>query len=147
MGKIPWRRKWHPTPVLLPGESHGRRSLVSYSPWGRKESDTTERLHFHFLPDYSGFPEFAINSFLSRGPQFPGYTCREPSSNRRPGALALGLGPVTISQSALMSTLFLAAPLHGIQATRRTGAVPRLPRVVAGKRRGGWPGLSLSLSH
>ena len=40
--------KWHPTPVLLPGESHGRRSLVGYSPWGRKESDTTGQLHFHF---------------------------------------------------------------------------------------------------
>ena len=43
-----WRRKWHPTPVLLPGKSHGWRSLVSYSPWGRKESDMTEQLHFHF---------------------------------------------------------------------------------------------------
>ena len=42
------RRQWHPTPVLLPGKSHGRRSLVGCSPWGRKESDTTERLHFHF---------------------------------------------------------------------------------------------------
>ena len=42
------RRQWHPTPVLLPGKSHGQRSLVGYSPWGRKESDTTERLHFHF---------------------------------------------------------------------------------------------------
>ena len=37
-----------PTPVLLPGKSHGRRSLVRRSPWGREESDTTERLHFHF---------------------------------------------------------------------------------------------------
>ena len=37
-----------PTPVLLPGKSHGRRSLVGCSPWGREESDTTERLHFHF---------------------------------------------------------------------------------------------------
>ena len=42
------RRQWHPTPVLLPGKSHGRRSLVGCSPWGRKESDTIERLHFHF---------------------------------------------------------------------------------------------------
>ena len=41
-----WRRKWQPTPVLLPGESHGRRSLVGYCSWGRKESDTTERLHY-----------------------------------------------------------------------------------------------------
>ena len=43
-----WRRQWHPTPVLLPGKSHGWRSLVGYSSWGRKESDTTEQLHFHF---------------------------------------------------------------------------------------------------
>ena len=42
------RRQWHPTPVLLPGKSHGRRGLVGCSPWGRKESDTTEQLHFHF---------------------------------------------------------------------------------------------------
>ena len=48
VGKIPWRRRWHPTPVLLPGKSHGRKSLVGYSPWGREESDTTERPHFHF---------------------------------------------------------------------------------------------------
>ena len=45
---VPWRRWWHPTPVLLPGKSHGRRSLVGCGPWGRKESDTTEWLHFHF---------------------------------------------------------------------------------------------------
>ena len=43
-----WRRQWHPTPVLLPGKPHGRRSLVGCSPWGLEESDTTERLHFHF---------------------------------------------------------------------------------------------------
>ena len=49
VGKIPWRRKWQPTSVFLPGKSHGRRNLVGYSPWGRKESDTTEQLHFHFL--------------------------------------------------------------------------------------------------
>ena len=42
------RRQWHPTPVLLPGKCHGRRSLVGCSPWGREESDLTEWLHFHF---------------------------------------------------------------------------------------------------
>ena len=42
------RRQWHPTPVLLPGKSHGRRSLVGCSPWGRWGSGRTERLHFHF---------------------------------------------------------------------------------------------------
>ena len=46
-GVRPWRRQWQPTLVLLPGKSHGRRSLMGY-PWGCKESDTTERLHFHF---------------------------------------------------------------------------------------------------
>ena len=58
-GNLSWpkhlgrRRQWHPTPVLLPGKSHGRRGLVGCSPWGREESDTTERLpftfHFHAL--------------------------------------------------------------------------------------------------
>ena len=45
---INWRRQWHPTPVLLPGKSHGWRSLVGCSPWGRWVSDPTEQLHFHF---------------------------------------------------------------------------------------------------
>ena len=44
----PQRRQWHPTPVLLPGKSHGWRSLEGCSPWGLWGSDTTERLHFHF---------------------------------------------------------------------------------------------------
>ena len=43
-----WRRRWHPTPVLLPGKSHGQRSLVGCGPRGGEESDTTERLPFHF---------------------------------------------------------------------------------------------------
>ena len=46
VGKISWRRKWQPTPVFLPGKFHGRRSLAGYGPWGHKQSDTTERLHF-----------------------------------------------------------------------------------------------------
>ena len=41
-GEDPWRRKWQPTPVFLPGKSHRQRSLVGYSPWGRKELDMTE---------------------------------------------------------------------------------------------------------
>ena len=49
--KIPWRRKWQPTPVLLPGKFHGQRSLVNYSPQGRKESGTTERHHFTSLQE------------------------------------------------------------------------------------------------
>ena len=45
--KIPWKRKWQPTPVFLPGKVHGQRSLVGYSPWGFKELDTTEHTHTH----------------------------------------------------------------------------------------------------
>ena len=45
---IAWRRQWDPTPVLLPRKPHGWRSLEGCSPWGPEESDTTERLHFHF---------------------------------------------------------------------------------------------------
>ena len=45
---VSWPQAMAPTPVLLPGQSHGRRSLVGCSPWGRQESDTTERLPFHF---------------------------------------------------------------------------------------------------
>ena len=56
-----WRRQWQPTPVLLPGNSHGRRSLVGCSPWGRKESDTTEWLHFHF---YALEKEMATHSIV-----------------------------------------------------------------------------------
>ena len=52
LGTFPWRRKWQPTPVFLPGESHGQRSLVGYSPQGSKESDTnkaTEHTQHKFL--------------------------------------------------------------------------------------------------
>ena len=59
VGKIPWRRKWQPTLVFLPAESHGQRSLVSYSPWGRQELDKTEvtkhnrqRVKKHFTLSY-----------------------------------------------------------------------------------------------
>ena len=64
--KIPWRKKWQPTPVLLPGESYGWRSLVGYNPWGCKESDMTEQLHFTFylcfmsLSPMSGNPLFCF---------------------------------------------------------------------------------------
>ena len=47
-GKIPWRRKWQPTPLFLPGEFHGQRRLAGYSPWGYKELDMIEHAHTHF---------------------------------------------------------------------------------------------------
>ena len=56
VGKILWRRKWQPTPVLLPGKSMdgGAWILFAYSPWGHRESDMTERLHFHFTLCFTG---------------------------------------------------------------------------------------------
>ena len=47
VGKIPWRRAWQPTPVFLPGESHGQRSLAGYSLWGCKKLNTTEAINTH----------------------------------------------------------------------------------------------------
>ena len=52
--KIPWRRAWQPTPVFLPGKSHGQRRLAGYSPVGQKELDMTERLHFYFSLSCTG---------------------------------------------------------------------------------------------
>ena len=64
--KIPWRRAWLPTPAFLPGESHGHRSLVGYSPWGRKESDTTKSdlalayIHLQFLKFISHIDHYRV---------------------------------------------------------------------------------------
>ena len=72
VGKISWRRKWQPTPVFLHGKSHGRKSLVGYSPWGCKELDMTERLHFHFSFSTCSFfcwailLKFVVNSLFMR---------------------------------------------------------------------------------
>ena len=62
VGKIPWRRKWKSTPVLLPGKSHGQRSLVGYSPWGPKESDTTEQLNWTEYSIVYMYHNFLIHS-------------------------------------------------------------------------------------
>ena len=61
VGKIPWKREWQPTPVFLLGEVHGQRSLVGYSPWDHKESDTAEQLP-QYLPDTSSKPYQLWNS-------------------------------------------------------------------------------------
>ena len=74
LGKILWRRKWQLTAVLLPGKSHGWRSMVGYSPWGCKESDTTEQLHFHFQEDVlseANQPIQSLSGSLSTSPNHP----------------------------------------------------------------------------
>ena len=69
IGKIPWRRKWQSTPGLLPGKSHGQRRVVGYSPWVRKESDTTEWLHFHFhhVPCQMLLEDWSSNTIFLKG--------------------------------------------------------------------------------
>ena len=72
---VHWRREWQSTPVLLPGKSHGQRSLVGYRPWGRKESDTTERFHFTFpfhalekeMASHSSVPAWRIPGMAEPG--------------------------------------------------------------------------------
>ena len=78
-----WRRQWHPTPVLLPGKSHGRRSLVGCRPWGCKESDTTLSdftftFHFHALEK-----EMATHSSV--------LACRIPGTGEPGGLPSMGL--------------------------------------------------------
>ena len=79
VGKIHWRRKWQPTPVFMSVKFHGLRSLVGYSPWGHKELDTTEQLHFHFeiaqlhmlLPSFlfkNSMVSYDIIGELNKGP-------------------------------------------------------------------------------
>jgi len=56
VGKILWRRKWQPTPVFIPEESHGQRSLEGYSSYGHQESDRTEHAHAHILIRMTTYP-------------------------------------------------------------------------------------------
>ena len=73
VGKIPWSRKWQPTPLFLPGRFHGQRSLVGYSPWGHKESDLTEReraqahTHTHGWESFVGRIRLLLDGGLAKG--------------------------------------------------------------------------------
>ena len=60
-----WRRKWQPTPVFLPGKSHGQRSLVGYCPWGRKESDMTDRREDSSLKGFVGRSKSLLSPLLT----------------------------------------------------------------------------------
>ena len=77
LGSHSWRRRWHPTPVLLPGKSHGRRSLLGCGPWGGWESDTTEQLHFHF----------SLSCIGERNGNPLQCSCLENPRDRKPGGL------------------------------------------------------------
>ena len=82
--KIPWRRKWQPTPVPLPGKPHGQKSLIGYSSWGRKESDTTEGLHFHFF-------FIKLTRYSVSGPFLPMWDSIHPGGLRSPNPFVPGV--------------------------------------------------------
>ena len=68
-GKIPWRRKWQLIPVFLSGESHGQRSLMDYSPWGREESDTAERLSLRTAETVAFLPKPSLDRWGNWDPE------------------------------------------------------------------------------
>ena len=97
------RRQWHPTLVLFPGKSHGWRSLVGCSPWGRTESDMTERLHFHFSLSYIG---------EGNGNPLQCSCLENPRDGEPGGLLSLGLHIVGHDWSNLAAAV--AAAVHGV---------------------------------
>ena len=78
-GEDPRRREWQPTPVFLPRKSHGQRSLVGYSPWGHKESNTTQQPSY-VLPDLPGYNFFLFRLFIIFV-QFWNSTCSKKKKN------------------------------------------------------------------
>ena len=88
VGNILWRRKWEPTPVLLPGESHGQRSLVGYSPWGRKEYDTTEQQ----LERAPWGPELHLKEMKLSLPHYSVPHCPHPPTSPEAGPDMTGAG-------------------------------------------------------
>ena len=102
VGKIPWRRKWQPIPVLLPGKSHGQRNLVGYSPWGCKKSDITEQPHFHF----SFFQGICLVVGLLGPMRFTPTFLR----NLSPYCLPQRLLPIYISTNSAQGLSFLHTP-------------------------------------
>ena len=114
--KIPWRRKWQPTPVFLPGEAHGQRSLAGYSPQGHKESDTTEETeHKHtfrhsqarFLRKEGLSRPLHLCKCWSSYQEFPSSSLPHPSSPHPGLALSPSLTPCPTPRS------FSHPDLHG----------------------------------
>ena len=108
--EIPWRRKWEPTPVFLPGESHGQRSLAGYSPWDHEELDTTEATQHSWCRQYSS----SLNTPHSLIPLLPPCFCPIPGTYQASLSLqALNLllpllGPIFSQVFSLPSPSFLS---------------------------------------
>ena len=72
LGRFPWKRKWQPTSVFLPGEFHGQKCLVDYSPWGCKQLDTTEHACIHSYFKYCGSLMYIIYTHVYTHTHTPG---------------------------------------------------------------------------
>ena len=122
---VPWRRKWQPTPVFLPGKSHGWRSMGGYSPWGHQESDTNQRLHFlpfslqrHARLNHQPLVGNSISSpCLLPGGQENGIEKPNPLIPKEPPSiLMLSRGPLRITSSVaergLINIKYSSHPYH-----------------------------------
>ena len=85
VGKIPWRRKWQPTPVSLPGKFHGQRSPMGYSPWGRRVSDTTVHTSSRIVKSETESPSVMSDSLRPHGIYSP---WNSPDQNTGAGSLS-----------------------------------------------------------
>ena len=111
VGKIPWWRQWHPTPVFLPGKSHGWRSLVGYSPWGCKASDMTEQLHFTSLQ--RTFWTFLVAKWMGIHLPMQGTWVRSLVQEDPPGSRKILLGvPQLLNLNFRAHVLQLPKPTH-----------------------------------
>ena len=113
------RRQWHPTPVLLPGKSHGQRSLVGCSPGGQEESDTTQQLHFHFSLSCIG---------EGNGNPLQCSCLKNPRDGESGGLLSMGSHRVGHDWSDLAAAA--AEPYSNLQQTSEFKVFISVPRIV-----------------
>ena len=107
VGKIPWSRKWQPTPVFMPRKFHGQRSLVGYNPWGRKASDANENTHNN--------PVYTQHQGVLRGRESHSELPQNHTQGQRPsGGRVAEKGMSTMSQRHFWA---LGAEGHTVQLT------------------------------
>ena len=113
-----WRRQWHPTPVLLPGKSHGRRSLAGCSPWGLEESDTTEQLPFTFTFHFHALEKDMVTHSSVLAWRIPGTA--EPGGLPSMGSHRVGHDWSDLAAAWWWAHLFLMLVLEGLIDLHRT---------------------------